>query len=674
MKKSTLLLSLCVAAASSGLTATAAPLSSSQALARLNAGDGMKRMAGDTRRMKLAYTSTGDKTDRASFYIFDKPEEGYMILSADDSLPLLLADIDGGSFNYDALPDNVRWWLGEYNRQIDWFLSEGFSAEATAETPKRAAMKDQRESVAPLVKTQWGQGYPYNMLCPNGGQTGCVATSTAQIVNYHRWPASHGFGQHAYTDRNGQTVSFDFAATEFDWESMADSYSVVTTDKQKQAVATLMKACGVGVDMVYGRTESSATPLHIPYALTTFFGYASCASYILRDTYSAWEWEEAIYQEIACGRPVNYSGHGTAGGHQFVADGYRTDGMFHLNFGWTGISDGYYRLSAIDPEALGTGGGAGGFNYDQGAVVYVCPISKAEGLKSLSCLYIKGQMNVVQENPIKNGIEFEISYDGGGIFANTPVDLNGTFGVIVMDADGNLAGEYEYTYLNFAGADDDGVSGYRSTWASVANLPEGEYQVYPAYRPTGKSWQRVPIYNGNSRYLSLTVDAQGNYKIKAGALKTLPELEATDIVLPDIINRGEASTLTVAFENGDVTYNGKVILYLCGQKGASDTPLCSANLKLNAGHTGSCEFETTFEVSEGDYEIYVADCLQRRISVNFPVKVTDEDAGCISLTADGNETEISYYDLQGRRLTSLPTQSGVYIERKGKDVKKIIVM
>ncbi len=64
--------------------------------------------------------------------------------------------------------------------------------------------------------------------------------------------------------------------------------------------------------------------------------------YLHRDYYSLAEWEEIIYNSLRDFGPVIYGGQAMIGGHSFVCDGYDTDGYFHFNWGWGGVSDGYF--------------------------------------------------------------------------------------------------------------------------------------------------------------------------------------------------------------------------------------------------------------------------------------------------------------------------------------------
>ena len=57
-----------------------------------------------------------------------------------------------------------------------------------------------------------------------------------------------------------------------------------------------------------------------------------------------------LYEELSSGRPVLYSGSKNMSGHEFVCDGYDGNGMFHINWGWNGLSNGYFLLNVLDPD------------------------------------------------------------------------------------------------------------------------------------------------------------------------------------------------------------------------------------------------------------------------------------------------------------------------------------
>jgi hypothetical protein len=60
-------------------------------------------------------------------------------------------------------------------------------------------------------------------------------------------------------------------------------------------------------------------------------------------------------------------------GHAFVLDGYDSLDFVHVNWGWYGSSNGYFRINHLDPSSLGEGGGAGGYNLSQDMVTGIRP-------------------------------------------------------------------------------------------------------------------------------------------------------------------------------------------------------------------------------------------------------------------------------------------------------------
>lgn len=88
----------------------------------------------------------------------------------------------------------------------------------------------------------------------------------------------------------------------------------------------------------------------------THLGYSKAMSLECREWYEIEEWDDLVYAELTENGPVYYEGTGDGGGHAFVCDGYDSKtGFFHFNWGWSGKGNGYYRLSALNPTAQGTG-------------------------------------------------------------------------------------------------------------------------------------------------------------------------------------------------------------------------------------------------------------------------------------------------------------------------------
>ena len=350
-----------------GLTAVAAPVSPEQALGRV-AGNGPAKVRSMMQSTpKLSYTAR-DARGTAAAYVFTPSDGvGFTILSADDCAVPVLGYSESGVFDAANMPPAMKWWLEEYGRQIEYAVRKGAKS---SDTPVHAPQG--WTPVAPLCTTKWNQDAPYNVTTPKVNDrncpTGCVATSLAQVVNYFKYPEKmSGFASYLW-EYGEKTIKMNFENVVFDWSLMLESYTTISPQKNIDAVAQLMKACGYSVQMNYGPDMSGTTSYKIMDALKNNFGYDAGVSYLERARYSTSEWTKMVYDNIKNIGPVIYNGSSIDGGHSFVCDGYDGKGYFHINWGWGGVSDGYYTLELLNPGAQGTGGALGGFNYSQDAV------------------------------------------------------------------------------------------------------------------------------------------------------------------------------------------------------------------------------------------------------------------------------------------------------------------
>ena len=346
--------------------------------------------------LSLAYTSK-DAYGNPCYYIYNLPN-GFVIVSGDDAVKPVLAFSNEVPFQLNKVSPSAKYLLDGYNLQIanvksaglvappdvaqNWNVLQGLVAPHSADRTTSVV-------VAPLLGSLiWDQSPYYNDSCPNdvagGGLsvTGCVATATAQVMKFWGWPAQ-GVGSHSYTSATlSFNLSANFGATTYNWASMPNSISAHNT-----AIAQLMFHVGVAVDMDYTAAESGAyvissatgtPPNCAQYALTQYFKYdPTSIQGLSRSDYADAAWYSLIETDLNAGRPVIYSGSGTAGGHCWVLDGYDDTlgtNYFHCNWGWSGSGpDGYYSVDNMNPPALGTGGGGGGFDSFQAAIFGIKP-------------------------------------------------------------------------------------------------------------------------------------------------------------------------------------------------------------------------------------------------------------------------------------------------------------
>ena len=340
------------------------------------------------RQARLRSTSTATE----SYYVFNiGSNEGYVIAAGDDCAPAILGYADAGYIDVDSMPVNLQSWLEEYAQQIQYMQENGYSP---SKAPK---LTSSYSAISPLLTTTWDQQEPYNQNCPDFFSygkcvTGCVATAMAQVMYYHRARSVTQTTTQipAYTCRHRWISGTDTmqihvdaipAGSPIDWNNMLDNYGSSATTAQEQAVANLMKYCGASVQMDYANAwngGSGAYSSDVPTALKTYFNYSTETVLKNRSSYSSNDaWENLIYNELSCSRPVYYSGRNSSAGHAFVCDGYDGSGYYHINWGWSGTSDGYFLLTALDPDQQGTGGSSSGYNQNQAALINAQPKSSS---------------------------------------------------------------------------------------------------------------------------------------------------------------------------------------------------------------------------------------------------------------------------------------------------------
>lgn len=301
--------------------------------------------------LDLAYTAQGN--EGVGFYVFNRQGGGYVLVSAYDGAQQILGYSMDGQFDYDQAPKQLKYWLGTYVAQIDYARKNNIRSESPVQT-------DARNDIKPLIKTLWGQNWPYNLLCPDIN-TGCVATSMAQIMKYYEWPQT-GRGVIQYTDSYGcgKDIYTDLSQHAYDWNHMLEQYPekfYQVDSVHAYAVAQLFFDCASSVYMsYYGDDGSSANTEDIANALVTYFDYDSCAILCTRGLYSDQEWDNILFNELNEGRPVIYNGFtDDYEGHSFICDGYNSaNGMYHFNMGWKGLENNYYKLDAIGKSSIFT--------------------------------------------------------------------------------------------------------------------------------------------------------------------------------------------------------------------------------------------------------------------------------------------------------------------------------
>ncbi|MBD5183722.1 MAG: hypothetical protein HDS97_02360 [Bacteroidales bacterium] len=520
-----------------GLASIAAPLTPDQALARIKVDGPQKVSAHLSSGPRLVYTAETDKGVKGA-YLFEFNGGGYMILSADDVASPILGYSDNGRIDASNISPELKWWMDEYSRQIEWAAKNNRPAYKSVAT--RAG--EEKSAIAPLVKTKWNQDAPYNDQCPiptkvngvtyTGGQrayTGCVATAMAQVMNYHKYP-ENGVGMIQYTPkRNGYTfdqLTWNLERHPFEWDKMLDVYvKGEYTDEEADAVSNLMKSCGVSVEMSYGLDASGASGMDIAKAFRNYFNYDQNCRSESRNIYSSQQWEDMIYDNLKNVGPVVINGQSPSnGGHSFVCDGYDGNGYFHFNWGWGGMSDGYYLLQALNPDAQGIGGYAGGFNFAQNAIIGAqAPKGDNKGYDFPVRVLQYGAATASVSNSILIFNVENYSVLGWGNTGDRTMNCN--IGAIFTKVDDTQFNEVVEGYMSNGVTKIETLTLQPSNYYSpdvlrpripLPTLSDGKYVVTLASYDNDcnvKEWLPVASVWGYPNYIYLTVE-NGNYKVE----------------------------------------------------------------------------------------------------------------------------------------------------------------
>lgn len=428
-RTTTILIAICVSA----LFANGKQISQNAALSAA-------RKYSITGQVAPAKNLRSDKTNNAPYYAFNL-EQGYVIVSGDDEMTELVGYAENGFFDAENVPPQMQLWLDGY--------AEYVAAVQSGKAKARKILLSDSPSVVvePLVTTKWNQDAPFNNFAPeytddnNNTQrcaTGCAATAMAQIMKFHNWP-EQGVGHYSYEHQSFGTISSDFSEHVYDWTNMIDRYNNGEySNVQADAVALLMKDCGVSLNMNYGPVSGASIYSYTP-AFKNYFRYSSRT--VNRSGCETAEFTRIITDELQEGRPIIYCGTGEDGGHAFVVDGYDTNYFLHVNWGWGGYSDGYFDMNYMDPAGLGIGGGSGAFKWNQG-IVLARPLK--DGVEPYEFIQ---QLCFVLFNDVQ-----------GGIFCKQEMPANkGDVVTILLRNTANLSGESFFGSLNVGVFDDSGA-------------------------------------------------------------------------------------------------------------------------------------------------------------------------------------------------------------------------
>ena len=347
--KRTLLLVL--TAFSNILLANAEPITKARALSIATKYINNPKLSNDTPK-----TRSSQANEQPAYYIFTNPnDKKFVIISGESKLNELVGYGDKLTENPNDQPPYFKLFLKEYERVV-----KAVRSKAATTTPQRPI----KRKVEPLLTCKWSQYDPFNKYTPlSNGQhtpTGCVATATAQVMFYNKWPKNRPQDYIASTGDDAKK-----SATYW-WDEMKNTTNDMRTEHSRQAVGVLMSDIGKAVNMRYYYRGSDSNLQRACNALRDKFDYT--VRYLDKNFLPANDFLNEVMQEISDGYPVLVVG----GPHAFVYDGYDEQGLIHTNWGWGGENDGYFDINIVTLNVSGFALNSGTF-WDDISVVFAHP-------------------------------------------------------------------------------------------------------------------------------------------------------------------------------------------------------------------------------------------------------------------------------------------------------------
>lgn len=463
-----------------------------------------------------------------SMYIVNFSPSGWVIVAGDDVAMPVLGYSLSGSLDKNRLPDNAAHILSGYDRQIRHLVStETVSAERW-DNPA-GVMSRSGNGVEPLIKVNWNQPAPYNAYCPRGeALVGCVAVAMSQAMSVQRYP-SRPVGSMAYSSAN-----YGYLSINFDEERAYNWDDIMSGANNYDEAARLMYHAGMSVKMDYGE-DGSGIPSNqvsrISNALKNNFSYSDDVAYYWRDEYNG-DWRQLLKNELNAGRAIIYNALDSQGGygHSFNIDGYDSNGLFSVNWGWGGYGNGYFSIDNLRDSRMN-------MNYDTGHVVVVGIGAPDRPLKSIALSHLR-----IEEKLPAGSVVGSISVNGE--------DVKPTYKVVVHGVYQSNTGAYAAVPFKV----EDGMlktteelTTAKSPWnieISVTDTDSGA-ELTQGFIITVDPWASLEhttslSYDRQSREFTLKTKHNVTYTIydaagmvlQSGELSPLPELHFNASILP----------------------------------------------------------------------------------------------------------------------------------------------
>ena len=638
-----------------------------------------KFSSSSVRRAAQTVPLTDVETGQSLVYAFNIEGGGFVVVAGDDCAPAILGFSETSAIDPADMPEGMKDLFAQYQEEMQLMMLNGQRA---------ATISNLGEEIPPLMESKWGQGAPYNYMCPRyvrKGErvlacsvTGCPATAMSQILYYHKYPAEIAEipGEY-YNPRKKRNVPQPDLTKTLEWDKMLPTYgtrkNVGGTQEQQDAVAKLHRLVGQSICMEY-TPESSGTFVDGVYtSFVNYFKYdATTIKKVHRVNYTYPDWLKLMYEEMKAKRPVLYSGVSVrGGGHSFVVHGYKAEDFFYINWGWYDKKDDAFRLSLCNSRESYESGGTGeqGYACSQSAIIGIQPATTPSKIDPVFTGYTHW---VNKDTYTRNSVSEDFDLTNGftmRIYNETHYEGSFSFGAIVKDAAGNRVQE------RLPLSDDTkaltvkpgcSASMYKYPKKVGAGLGNGTYTLEFVYRVGEGEWKSF-YSNGRAVFKidgnTLTIDACPDWLKASMVASKLENAEkpsysvavrlentSTDKTYHRSLKLGrdnkwrdtEKKSIAVTLEPGEVRniimlyelekYTPKK-LYLVTKEDCS--PICNATIE-EGGTQGEADFSIKYNVT--------AD-LKKQADESYVLKTDDEYEVVCDITNKGTGDYVGYLEL-----------------------------
>ena len=705
---SILLMMVCSMICANPISKESAQKIAEEFMTRKAASRGVNRAA----KMQAIRTSQwNNQAAETSLYLFNASDgNGFVIVSGDDRTEPILGYSETGMIDTKNMPQNMRSWLQHYADEIAYMQRNNIS------TTKRAIV-NLGEPIAVQLDCKWNQDPIYNAHCPmvqiyddpactqlhelhdaEGNTstdpiqsvTGCAATALAQVL--YMWKGEGTMATTAdipaQTDVIRQDQTSDGcvfwikysdeaipAGTRIDWDNILPYYYLLVPDgntnryewvestpEQQEAIANLMHICGAAMGMGYGVSFGSGSTASLTAGTQAahYLGFAN-ATACFQQYYSYQEWTQLLYNELSTAKAVYFGGiKSSQSGHAFVIDGYDSEDIFHINWGWGSMSDGYFRLNALDPDAQGTGGvlSDGGYSNVQMFARGVFPNAPVEDpdvrvidfyTKSLMPIYYEGEYYLMDT--------YYRAMNVRHVYLNAELGLT-------------IEGQAEKRTISL-GTFDMNLStdiNQKAMTVSLGALEDGEYLCYPCFRISeSDKWTACNGYENHCIKITVTDGMAAAKNIKPYQLVNVSIDNKSVYAIGEPINFN-AKIQLLKGELHDVLACAYQPIDEWGDL-QSDAQLCGVfSYYVQEGETFEVNFSVSNGLPEGTYMFSIANVSADYVHPVCVIEVKDGVTAIHSIPTPSDDKKVPAYNIRGQQVGSY--HKGITIQNGKKYIVK----